>query len=134
MTPDQGLTGYRVPKDIEFRDALPETLIGKVLRRALQEEERQQDGRRLVTILLDWDLGEGLRVRSLDLGHAEALFALVRGRTAIGCVRGCRGSPPRRGPTTRGRSSRSSRDSETDAEANGIWSWTVRSSAPWGCA
>jgi long-chain acyl-CoA synthetase len=40
--PDQGLTGYRVPKDIEFRDSLPETLIGKVLRRALQEEERQK--------------------------------------------------------------------------------------------
>jgi len=38
--PDNGLTGYRVPKQIEFRDALPETLIGKVLRRVLQEEER----------------------------------------------------------------------------------------------
>jgi long-chain acyl-CoA synthetase len=38
--PQQGLTGYRVPKDIEFREALPETLIGKVLRRVLQEEER----------------------------------------------------------------------------------------------
>ena len=38
--PDQGLTGYRVPKEIEFRDELPETLIGKVLRRVLQEEER----------------------------------------------------------------------------------------------
>jgi long-chain acyl-CoA synthetase len=38
--PEQGLTGYRVPKDVEFRDTLPETLVGKVLRRALQEEER----------------------------------------------------------------------------------------------
>ena len=38
--PDQGLTGYRVPKEWEFRDELPETLIGKVLRRVLQEEER----------------------------------------------------------------------------------------------
>jgi long-chain acyl-CoA synthetase len=37
-----GLTGYRVPKDIEFRDELPETLIGKVLRRILQEEERRK--------------------------------------------------------------------------------------------
>ena len=26
--PDQGLTGYRVPKEVEFRDELPETLIG----------------------------------------------------------------------------------------------------------
>ncbi len=35
-----GLTRYRVPKRIEFRDALPETLVGKVLRRVLLEEER----------------------------------------------------------------------------------------------
>jgi long-chain acyl-CoA synthetase len=40
--PAQGLTGYRVPKDIEFRESLPETLIGKVLRRALQDEERKR--------------------------------------------------------------------------------------------
>jgi long-chain acyl-CoA synthetase len=40
--PEQGLTGYRVPREWEFRDALPETLIGKVLRRVLQEEERQK--------------------------------------------------------------------------------------------
>ena len=40
--PEQGLTGYRVPHEIEFRSELPETLIGKVLRRVLQEEERQK--------------------------------------------------------------------------------------------
>jgi long-chain acyl-CoA synthetase len=40
--PEQGLTGYRVPHEIEFRDQLPETLIGKVLRRVLQDEERQK--------------------------------------------------------------------------------------------
>lgn len=33
------LTGYKVPKTVEFRDALPKTLIGKILRRALLEEE-----------------------------------------------------------------------------------------------
>jgi long-chain acyl-CoA synthetase len=38
--PKQGLTGYRVPREIEFRDELPETLVGKVLRRVLLEEER----------------------------------------------------------------------------------------------
>jgi long-chain acyl-CoA synthetase len=38
--PEQGLSGYRVPHEIEFRDELPETLIGKVLRRVLLEEER----------------------------------------------------------------------------------------------
>lgn len=37
-----GLSGYRVPKQIEFRESLPETLIGKVLRRVLQEEERHR--------------------------------------------------------------------------------------------
>jgi long-chain acyl-CoA synthetase len=36
------LTGYRVPKQVEFRDELPETLVGKVLRRVLLEEEKQR--------------------------------------------------------------------------------------------
>jgi long-chain acyl-CoA synthetase len=36
----ENLTGYRVPKLIEFRDTLPETLVGKILRRVLQEEEK----------------------------------------------------------------------------------------------
>ena len=34
------LTGYKVPKYIEFRKDLPKTLVGKVLRRVLQEEEQ----------------------------------------------------------------------------------------------
>lgn len=38
--PDTGLAGYRVPKYIEFRDSIPETMVGKVLRRELVEEER----------------------------------------------------------------------------------------------
>ncbi|MBA3553114.1 MAG: long-chain fatty acid--CoA ligase, partial [Actinobacteria bacterium] len=38
----RGLTGYRVPKLVEFRDSLPETLVGKVLRRVLLEEERER--------------------------------------------------------------------------------------------
>jgi long-chain acyl-CoA synthetase len=40
--PHQGLTGYRAPREFELRESLPETLIGKVLRRVLQEEERQK--------------------------------------------------------------------------------------------
>ena len=40
--PANGLAGYRAPKLLEFRDALPETLVGKVLRRVLAEEERQK--------------------------------------------------------------------------------------------
>ena len=35
------LAGYRVPKRVEFRESLPETLVGKVLRRVLLEEERK---------------------------------------------------------------------------------------------
>ena len=45
LTPEQlrahckdGLTGYKVPKQIIFRDSLPKTNVGKVLRRALREE------------------------------------------------------------------------------------------------
>jgi long-chain acyl-CoA synthetase len=37
---ETGLTGYKVPKLIEFRESLPETLVGKVLRRVLQQEEK----------------------------------------------------------------------------------------------
>ncbi|MDG3087493.1 long-chain-fatty-acid--CoA ligase FadD [Vibrio hannami] len=32
------LTGYKVPKLVEFRDELPKTNVGKILRRALREE------------------------------------------------------------------------------------------------
>ena len=31
------LTGYKVPKHVEFRDDLPRTNVGKILRRALKE-------------------------------------------------------------------------------------------------
>ena len=34
----QHLTGYKVPKLIEFRNALPQTNVGKILRRALRDE------------------------------------------------------------------------------------------------
>ncbi|WP_407333214.1 long-chain-fatty-acid--CoA ligase FadD [Enterovibrio sp. 27052020O] len=33
------LTGYKVPKIVEFRDDLPKTNVGKILRRALREEQ-----------------------------------------------------------------------------------------------
>lgn len=35
----QYLTGYKIPKDIEFRDELPKTNVGKILRRVLRDEE-----------------------------------------------------------------------------------------------
>jgi long-chain acyl-CoA synthetase len=36
------LTAYKVPKAFEFRDELPKTMVGKVLRRALVEEEKKK--------------------------------------------------------------------------------------------
>jgi long-chain acyl-CoA synthetase len=35
------LAGYKVPKLIEFRDALPKTMVGKVLRRELVAENKR---------------------------------------------------------------------------------------------
>jgi long-chain acyl-CoA synthetase len=32
------LTGYKRPKVVEFRDELPKTNVGKILRRALRDE------------------------------------------------------------------------------------------------
>jgi long-chain acyl-CoA synthetase len=39
------LAPYKVPKAIEFRDSLPETMVGKILRRALVEEELAKQNR-----------------------------------------------------------------------------------------
>jgi len=36
------LTGYKVPKRVYFRNELPKTNVGKILRRALREELRKQ--------------------------------------------------------------------------------------------
>jgi long-chain acyl-CoA synthetase len=38
----QKLANYKVPKQIEFRKELPKTIVGKVLRRVLREEEEQK--------------------------------------------------------------------------------------------
>jgi long-chain acyl-CoA synthetase len=38
----QKLTGYKVPRYIEFRKDLPKTFVGKVLRRVLQDEEKSK--------------------------------------------------------------------------------------------
>lgn len=35
----QGLTGYKIPKSVEFRKELPKTNVGKILRRKLREEQ-----------------------------------------------------------------------------------------------
>jgi long-chain acyl-CoA synthetase len=34
------LTGYKRPKYVEFRNDLPKTNVGKILRRALREEKK----------------------------------------------------------------------------------------------
>ena len=36
----QLLTGYKVPKLVEFRDELPKSNVGKILRRELRDEAR----------------------------------------------------------------------------------------------
>ena len=36
------LAGYKVPRHIEFRDTLPKSMVGKVLRRILLEDEKDQ--------------------------------------------------------------------------------------------
>jgi long-chain acyl-CoA synthetase len=38
------LSKFKVPKEVEFRDQLPKTLVGKVLRRVLRDEERVRLG------------------------------------------------------------------------------------------
>lgn len=34
-----GLTGYKIPREIEFRDELPKSNVGKILRRVVRDEE-----------------------------------------------------------------------------------------------
>jgi long-chain acyl-CoA synthetase len=36
------LANYKVPKQVEFRDALPKSIVGKVLRRVIREEEERR--------------------------------------------------------------------------------------------
>ena len=41
----ENLTRYKVPREVEFRDALPKTMVGKILRRALRDEELAKKAR-----------------------------------------------------------------------------------------
>ena len=36
------LTGYKVPRDVEFRTELPKSNVGKILRRELRDEAKKQ--------------------------------------------------------------------------------------------
>ena len=36
------LAGYKVPRQVEFRKDLPKTMVGKILRRTLREEEARK--------------------------------------------------------------------------------------------
>jgi long-chain acyl-CoA synthetase len=38
----ENLARYKVPKFVEFRDELPKTMVGKILRRVLLEEEIEE--------------------------------------------------------------------------------------------
>ena len=39
----ENLTGYKRPKYIEYRDELPKSNVGKILRRELRESTARQD-------------------------------------------------------------------------------------------
>jgi long-chain acyl-CoA synthetase len=39
------MAGYKRPREIEFRDSLPLSQVGKVLHRVLREEELQKRGK-----------------------------------------------------------------------------------------
>jgi long-chain acyl-CoA synthetase len=41
----QNLASFKAPTHVEFRDELPKTTVGKILRRKLQEEEREKMGK-----------------------------------------------------------------------------------------
>ncbi len=41
------MAGYKRPRDVEFRDSLPLSQVGKVLPRVLKEEELQKKGKKL---------------------------------------------------------------------------------------
>jgi len=39
----ENMTGYKIPRDIEWREELPKTNVGKILRRVLKEEEKAKN-------------------------------------------------------------------------------------------
>ena len=46
----EGLAPYKVPKHIEFRPELPKTMVGKILRRQLiEDEEKKEKGKEKMT-------------------------------------------------------------------------------------
>ena len=71
------LANYKIPKFFEFRDELPKTLVGKVLRRVLREEEERKLGdalREKAGELVEHarDKAEHLREQAEELvGHAR---------------------------------------------------------------
>ena len=42
----ENVTGYKVPRSVEFRDTLPATNVGKILRRELRDEELKKLGKK----------------------------------------------------------------------------------------
>jgi long-chain acyl-CoA synthetase len=41
----KNMTAYKIPKYVEFRTSLPKTNVGKILRRALRDEELKKDAK-----------------------------------------------------------------------------------------
>jgi long-chain acyl-CoA synthetase len=46
----ENLAVFKVPKTVEFRETLPKTLVGKILRRELASEEAKKQGGRETSI------------------------------------------------------------------------------------
>jgi long-chain acyl-CoA synthetase len=55
----QKLAGYKVPRHVDFRESLPKTMVGKVLRRALRAEEAERTKACGVPPVLDDTSSEG---------------------------------------------------------------------------
>ena len=67
----ESLTGYKVPKRVEFRDELPKTNVGKILRRELRDELRHPAAPRTAS-------GAGAQSCSGPTGRPTSRFADVR--------------------------------------------------------
>ncbi|GAB6876583.1 long-chain-fatty-acid--CoA ligase [Thermaerobacter litoralis] len=115
----QRLAKYKVPRAVEFRSELPKTLIGKVLRRALLEEERKKQAAGATAAPAGASRAPGggatAAAEPEDAPEAEPAGEAVRAAGAAG-VAGATGNP--KGATGAGTAG-SSRASGADEPAGG---------------
>ncbi len=63
------LASYKVPRAVEFRESLPKTIVGKVLRRVLREEE---ESKAIASAQEDGTQENAVQVQSMPEEHKEA--------------------------------------------------------------